>query len=247
MRLLPILIVVLTVPGVSASAQDRVTQETFNYGGRARAFSLCVPDGVKTDATAPLLIALHGSGRDGPSIVNPWRDIARKEGIIVVGPHSADKAGWDFKNEGPDFFQALVNDVRGRHPIDPRRMYLFGHSAGAIQGLMMGLLESEYFAAVAVHAGALPKGNWDLIDNADRKIPMGIWVGTADRLFPMEAVKATKDVLESKGIPVHLRPIDNHDHNYYRRSGDINAEVWAFLKPHKLDKDPKYKEYETAR
>ena len=102
MRLLSILIVVLTVPGVSASAQDRVTRETFNYGGRARAFSLCVPDGVKADAPAPLLIALHGSGRDGPSIVNPWRDIARKEGIIVVGPHSAE-GGLGLQERRPRF------------------------------------------------------------------------------------------------------------------------------------------------
>ena len=34
-------------------------------------------------------------------------------------------------------------------------MYLFGHSAGAGQALYLSLLESEYFAATAVHAGAL--------------------------------------------------------------------------------------------
>lgn len=236
---------ILLVFAVTAAAEEQVTRETFRYGGRTRTFFLYIPDSVKPDSEAPLVIALHGSGRDGASIVNPWKDVARKEGIVVAGPSSFDKAFWDFKNEGPDFFQALVNVVRAKHPIDQRRMYLFGHSAGAIQGLMMGLLESEYFAAVAVHAGAMSKESWDLIDHADRKIPIGIWVGTADTLFPMEAVKATRDALEARSVPVHLRPINNHDHNYYRRSGEINVEAWDFLKKHRLDKDARFKEYQA--
>ncbi|MBA2257767.1 MAG: dienelactone hydrolase family protein [Acidobacteria bacterium] len=228
-----------------AAAQDKVTREMFAYAGRQREFFLYVPDTVRSDSPAPLLVALHGSGRDGASLVNPWKGLARKEGIIVVGPNAFDKAMWDFKTEGPDFFEALVNAISAKHPVDSRRMYLFGHSAGAIQSLMIGLLEAEYFAAVAVHAGALPKESWDLIDHADRKIPMAIWVGTNDRFFPLAAVSATKTALEAKGIPVHVRPISNHDHNYYQRSGDVNLEAWTFLKAFKLDSEPKFKRYET--
>ena len=100
-------------------AQDKVTQEMFAYGGRLRTFHLYVPDSVKADSPAPLLIALHGSGRDGISIVNPWREIARREGIIVVGPNSTDKGFWDLKSDGPDFFEALVKEVEAdRRSID---------------------------------------------------------------------------------------------------------------------------------
>ena len=236
---------ILLLFGSGADAQDKVTRETFAYGDRQREFFLYVPDRLKADSPAPLLVALHGSGRDGASLVNPWKNLARKEGIIVVGPNSLDRAGWNLKSEGPDFFLALVQAVTAKYPVDPRRMHLFGHSAGAIQGLIMGILEAEYFAAVAVHAGSLPKETWHLIDKADRKIPMAIWVGTNDAFFPMPSVSATKTALEAKGIPVQLRPINNHDHNYYRRSDEINQEAWTFLKAVKLDNEPRFKRYET--
>ena len=233
-------------PAVSA-AQDRVTEGSFAHAGQTRTYSLYVPATARQSTSPPLLIALHGSGRDGASIVNPWKNIAQKEGIIVVGPDSRDKAFWGFTDEGPDFFEALVRAIRSAHPVDPRRVYLFGHSAGAIQSIMIGLVESEYFAAVAVHAGALPEANWYVIDHADRRIPIAIWVGTADRYFPMPAVDATKTALESKGIPVKVHPIPNHDHNYYRRAHEINPQAWDFLKSHSLPSDPKFKPYDIRQ
>ena len=122
-------------------------------------------------------------------------------------------------------------------------VYLFGHSAGAIQSLMLGLLESEYFAAVAVHAGALPNDTLNFIDLAERKIPIALWVGSGDPLFPVRTVEATRDAMEVKGFKVPMRVIQGHTHNYYSRAGEINKEVWAFLNAQKLDADPKYKPY----
>ena len=109
---------------------------------------------------------------------------------------------------------------------------------------MLGLLESEYFAAVAVHAGALPPTSFDLIGMADRKIPFAIWVGTNDSFFPVRDVEATKAVMEAKGLTVALKTITNHTHNYYQRSGEINEEAWVFLKDRKLERNPKFKEYD---
>ena len=55
------------------------------------------------------------------------------------------------------------------------------HSAGAVQALYLSLLESEYFAATAVHAGALDLGAGQFMDRAQRKIPIAIFVGTNDQ------------------------------------------------------------------
>lgn len=235
-----VLVLVCALP----AAADKVTRETMTSGGAARAYFLLVPDSVKPDAEAPLLVLLHGSGRDGKTLVDPWAKLARQEGIILVGPNSTDKTGWDLRKDGPYFIADLVDAVRSTHSVDLKRIYLFGHSAGAIQGLMLGLLESEYFAAVSVHAGALPASAGDILAMADRKIPFGIWVGTNDPLFPLAAVEATKAALEAKGLPVLFRPIKNHTHNYYQRADEVNAEAWAFLKQHRLTQNPKFKEYD---
>jgi polyhydroxybutyrate depolymerase len=236
-----VLTVVALATGVSGEA--KIKRETFGWGGRTRAYQIYVPDTVKPGTEAPLLVALHGSGRDGASIVNPWKGLAEKEGVILVGPDSLDKAFWNFKDDGPDFLHDLVEVVRAQHHVDGRRMYLFGHSAGAIQALEIGLLESEYFAAVAVHAGAIPKQELQFIGMADRKIPMAIWVGNDDPLFPPAAVQLTRDALDAGGIPIQLRVIPNHTHNYYQRSDEVNREAWAFVKGHKLENDPKFKQY----
>jgi poly(3-hydroxybutyrate) depolymerase len=236
-----LLLVLLAGPAVG---QDKVTRETLSSGGTARDYFFYAPPAQDAQAEAPLLVLLHGSGRDGKSLVDPWKDLAKKEGIVLAGPNATDRAGWDLRKDGPYFVADLVDAVRSNHRIDLKRIYVFGHSAGAIQGLMLGLLESEYFAAVAIHAGALPSTSFDLIDMADRKIPFAIWVGTNDSFFPVPAVEATKAAMEAKGLSVALKTIRNHTHNYYQRSGEINAEAWAFLKEQKLAQNPKFKEYD---
>ena len=128
--------------------------------------------------------------------------------------------------------------IRVKHDIvDPRRMYVFGHSAGAIHGLGLGLLESEYFAAVAAHAGLVTKDYQPVLAQARRKTPMAIWVGTDDRLFPVAAVRQTRDALNSAGFETKLTEIKGHTHDYYSRASSINKEVWAFLQQHQLATD----------
>ena len=236
-----LLLIMLAAP---AAAADKVTREAFQSGGKTRLYFLYVPETLAPDTQAPLLVLLHGSGQDGRSLLDPWKALAKREGLILAAPNSTDKAEWHLKKDGPDFIADLIDVIRSSHPVDLRRLYLFGHSAGALQALLLGLLESEYFAAVGVHAGALSKDTWPMIDLAERKIPLGIWVGDADPLFPREAVRMTQAALEAKGLPVRVRTIDNHTHNYYQRSDGVNAEVWAFLKVHRLDHNPKFKEYD---
>lgn len=44
-----------------------------------------VPASVKPGTPVPLLITLHGSSRNGLSLVEKWKELADKEGFIVVG------------------------------------------------------------------------------------------------------------------------------------------------------------------
>jgi predicted esterase len=142
--------------------------------------------------------------------------------------------------DGPDFLHDLISDLTSKYPIDPRRMYLFGHSAGATFALYMGLLESEYFAAVTIHAGALRHDDGPIVERAKRKIPIYIAVGTVDRFFPLAAVRATRDMLNSNGFNSQLVEMPGHDHWYYDLAPKINAAAWTFLKDHKLADEPRY-------
>jgi len=56
-------------------------------------------------------------------------------------------------------------------------------------------------------------------------------VGTKDQFFSVESVRQTRDAFAAEDFPIETREIPNHDHNYYRRSGEINDMVWKFLSP----------------
>jgi poly(3-hydroxybutyrate) depolymerase len=247
-KLTLLLFTLLALPLTAGAASDPIiTKELISSRGKERVYYLYVPAGVKASAPAPLVVLLHGSGRNGNSLAEKWKDLAKKEGFIIAGPDSSNTAGWRVPEDGPDFIHELVEFLKTKYPVNVRRVYLFGHSAGAGQALYLSLMESEYFAATAVHAGALNEGGYPLIERAARKIPIGIWVGTNDEYFPLPTVRATRDALKEAGIPVELTEIKGHTHWYYDRAPEINRSAWEFLKKYELTEDPRYEQYRFNR
>ncbi|HET6851053.1 MAG TPA: PHB depolymerase family esterase [Pyrinomonadaceae bacterium] len=240
---IPLALTLLLLSALSSSAKDDITKELMTSNGKTRAYYLYVPPTIKPPTPAPLIVMLHGSNRTGVTLVEKWKDFAKKEGMIIVGPDASNLAGWGSPQDGPDFLHDLVEELKTRYPINPRRVYLFGHSAGASFALHMSLMESQYFAATAIHAGALAPDDMSLIDLAKRKIPISIQVGDSDQYFPLKAVRATRDALKEAGIPVELIEIENHDHWYYDKAAKFNQTAWDFLKKYELDDEPRYQKY----
>lgn len=239
---LPLALIILLVSW-SALAADDITKELITSNGKKRAYYLYVPPTIKAPTTAPLIVMLHGSNRTGVTLVEKWKDYAKKEGIIIAGPDATNLRGWGSPQDGPDYLHELVEELKAKYPVNPRRVYLFGHSAGASFALHMSLMESQYFAATAIHAGALAPDAMGLIEMAKRKIPISIQVGDSDQFFPLNAVRHTRDVLKEAGIPVELIEIAGHDHWYYDKASTFNRAAWEFLKKHELDAEPHYQKY----
>ncbi len=227
----------------SAKDEDKIVKNTIASGGKKRTYYLFVPDSVKPEKRAPLVVLLHGSGRNGRVLIEHWQKLAEQEGIILAGPDSRNSTSWTIPEDGPQFIYDLVEELKAKHAVDPRRVYLFGHSAGGIFSLFMAALESEYFAAAAVSAGAMKKSNFSLLDEAERKVPVALFVGTRDPFFPVTEVRKTRDAFAERGYTVELTEVSGLDHNYYSRAADINAKSWEFMKKHQLASDAKYKEH----
>lgn len=229
---------------IAAAAADKATKETFGSGGRTRTYYLLVPESAKKTASPPLIVLLHGSGRDGKSLLDPWTPLAKKAGIVLAAPDALTREGWRVPEDGPDFLYDLIEMLTTQLDLDKRRVYLFGHSAGAGHALVMALMESEYFAAIAIHAGALPQSSYLLMDSSPRKTPIAIWIGTDDALFPLPVVRATRDALKAHGFHPEMTELAGHTHMYYDRAGAINEEVWKFLQPIALPNEPHYERYQ---
>jgi poly(3-hydroxybutyrate) depolymerase len=212
----------------TAPTKETEPKYTFEFAGRTRAYHFFIPN---DEGALPVVVLLHGSGHNGQVMVDAWKDLASKEHFIILAPDSYDPSGWAFKIDSPEFLRAAVEQVKAKHPIDASRVYLFGHSAGAVHALVMAIVDSRYYAAAAVHAGAIPPGYEKLLfSKADRRIPIAIWVGDKDPLFHVDAVTATKRLFETNGFPVELSVIPNHDHDYYLISDLVNNQAWEFLK-----------------
>ena len=216
---------------VSTPPKEMATRNTFEFAGNTRTFYTFVP---QAGGPLPLVLLLHGSGRNGQVMVDAWAALAAKEHFILAAPDAYDPAFWQIKIDSPEFLHAVVDQVEAKHAVERNRIYLFGHSAGAEYALLLAVLDSHSFAAVAVHAGALQPDYYKLFAHAGRRIPIAIWVGDQDLLFPVEQVTATKKEFESHGFPIELAIIPHHDHNYYVISDEVNGKAWEFLKKAQL-------------
>jgi poly(3-hydroxybutyrate) depolymerase len=238
------LFVAAVLAAAGAVRGTEVEKHTITSRGKQREYYLYVPPGISAEHPAPLLVTLHGSGGVGSTFPQAWKDLADKEGIVVAGPNSIESARWDPTEDGPKFVHDVAEEVRAKYPIDGRRIYLFGHSAGAVYGLQLATLESEYFAAAVMSAGAIEPAYYKIFDYADRKIPIGIVIGTKDPLFPLSLVRPVAEALKARGFPVAVDEIAGHDHNYRKRSKEINDWAWKFMSPVHLEAEPRYRDYD---
>jgi len=235
------LLVLLAVP---AQAAESVSKLSFSFDGRDRTFYVLVPDKA-SDAPRPLLVLLHGSGGSGLFMIQRWQDEAAREGIVLLAPDSLHTdIGWDIHNDGPDYIHAAIQAVAAANAIDFHRLYVFGQSGGAVYALNLAMLESEYFAAAAYHAGGWRKpAEYHYADYARRKIPVAAYVGDRDEYFSVESVQATENLLKQRGIPAELHLLPGRVHAYSDVPADFHDTVWNFLKGNALIDIPKFAPY----
>src|SRR5437764_9089794 len=102
----------LSVP----AAAQKVRKETIESQGKKRTYYLLIPDAATPEHAAPLVLLLHGSGRDGLSLMDKWKELGAKEGFIVVAPDALGSQGWNAPLDGPDFLHDLLSELKSKYP-----------------------------------------------------------------------------------------------------------------------------------
>ncbi len=168
---------------------------TITLGPTDRRARLIAPDTVTEPA--PLLVLLHGYGVDGP-LEDAYLGVSRQaatRGLYVLLPNgTTDATGkrfWnapaccDFGATGVDdvaYLRDLVDEAIAARPIDPDRVYFFGHSNGGFMSYHLGCVLSDRIAAIAVLAGA--DGTDPASCTPSRPISVLHLHGTADPTIP---------------------------------------------------------------
>lgn len=133
---------------------------------------LTVPSSYDSDIPSPLIVLLHGysSSGAGQDSYMGFSKIADRYGFLLISPDGNKEAGGDenrFWNASPaccDFsgsdvddsayILSLINEVKSEYNVDPRRVYLIGHSNGGFMSYRAAYDHSDTIAAIASLAGA---------------------------------------------------------------------------------------------
>lgn len=136
----------------------------------SRDYRLFIP-AHRTNAPMPLLLMLHGCKQNPDDFAAGTRmnEFAQRHGFAVAYPAQTTKANgancwnWfekrDQQREGgePEILAGIVREISASHPIDPRRVFVAGLSAGAAMAVILGETHPDLFAGIGVHSG-LPYG-----------------------------------------------------------------------------------------
>jgi hypothetical protein len=93
---------------------------------------------------------LHGAGDRAANMVDAWKRFAAKKKIILLAPELPREE--NYEKAAPQVFSCVVEDVKQWVNIHAQRVCLFGNSMGGYLAYDAARFESQYFAAVAVHA-----------------------------------------------------------------------------------------------
>ncbi len=212
--------------------KNKFEVQALNFGNIQRQYHAYKPR-QHTLAPKTALLLLHGSNRNGASLIDKWKTLADRHNILLIAPDSADKSQWSAKNDSPDFMKTVLAHAKSTFGLSDVTIYGFGHSAGAIMMTLLSIWHSDIFSAIAVHAGYLPLETAATSKKVKTpKVPLVHLVGSKDHIFHVEDATRSAKILVDYGQNVDLTIIKGHTHWYYDLAGFINSKAWAFLSTH---------------
>lgn len=177
--------------------------QTLMVDGIERRYIRYEPPTLDPTVPAPLVLALHGRGGTGriSEAMFGFNAVADRHGFVVTyldalgdpptwnegfvgvpgGPNRPDDAG---------FVRALVERESNVRPLDPRRLFVCGHSSGGMMTYRLASEAGDLFAAAGIVAGSVgyrgPGGRVQTVPPPVRPVSIIHFHGTADTLVPYD-------------------------------------------------------------
>src|ERR1700686_2068310 len=151
------------LPRLNGMGRSRFLAARFKDSRRELAYRLYLPSGSSRRDSLQLLVMLHGCRQDSLSFAEGTRmNALAEEGRCAVlypeqSKHSNPLRCWNcfdsasLAGEGETaLISRLIDQVKERRPIDPRRIYVVGMSAGGAMACILAVRHSRLFAACAI-------------------------------------------------------------------------------------------------
>ncbi|CAN5706555.1 PHB depolymerase family esterase [soil metagenome] len=157
-------------PTIDVPEGGRFVSGSFTNGAGTRGYKLYIPSGDVGDSV-PLVVMLHGCTQnpDDFAVGTGMNTLAEEGKFFVLYPEQSNganmqkcwnwfQAGDQVKDRGePSIIAGMTHQIAATQPIDSRKIYVAGLSAGAAMAVVMGETYPELYAAVGAHSG-LPYG-----------------------------------------------------------------------------------------
>lgn len=131
-------------------------------------YRLYLPSGSSPRDSLPLIVMLHGCKQDSLSFAEGTRmnALAEECRFAVLYPEQCPRTNplrcWNWFESASlagageaALIAHLIDQVTERRPIDARRVYLVGMSAGGAMACVLAVRHSRLFAACATHSGVM--------------------------------------------------------------------------------------------
>lgn len=194
--------------------------------GEIMPYRLLVPSSYSPSTPLPLIVALHGLGGTEDAFFEGYGRqlpvLAEQRGYLVVAPlgyrvdggygvqlgASADPVAMRARELSEQDVMQVLEEVRRHYKVDPARIYLMGHSMGAIGTWAIAAKYPERWTALGAFAGF---GSADAA-RATAAIPHFVVHGDADATVTVNGSRTMVAALKAAGAEVVYIEVPGGNH-----------------------------------
>ena len=187
--------------------------------GKLMPYRVYVPLGYDGSVAVPLVVMLHGALGDERSYFSGLYDPvvikgeSERRGIILVSTNAGSRFS-TYDQKGQDDVFEVINAIQRDYKIDPARVYLTGHSLGAVGTWVVAAARPEMFAAIAPVAGAMPvrPEEFGALLQKIKAIPALVTHGAKDGIAPVDNSRKLVAIAQKAGLKVEYIEVPDSDH-----------------------------------
>ena len=223
----------------------RITLEHACSDGKTRQFTILAPSKYSNRKPTGVLVFLHGAVSQpapggGANEAGMFAPAVKRLGLVVIGPSTYDRVGWDAP-ACRELVHHALEVAKQHYNVDENRVWIAGDSDGG-RGTYALLETGATFFGAAVPVIGAPGGVTRFLNL--KNVPLFAINGETDQTFPVDHVRPLVEGMQALGIDLVYKEIagEGHQPRFFLTYAD---EICDFLEAHPRAPFPKTVYWQT--